>query len=74
MHSAVLVSTGRLMECFLSPRRVRTIFKCVSFGAVLLWILLGNYMRHEDKPASLSTKEAAGGEGGMVRSQQTPAV
>lgn len=37
------------MECFLSPRRTRTVFQCVSFGAILAWILLGSYMRPEEK-------------------------
>lgn len=29
------------------PERLRTLFKCVSFGAVLLWILCGSYVRQE---------------------------
>ena len=35
------------MECFLDPRRTRTAIKCVSFGAILLWILCGSYVRQE---------------------------
>ena len=39
------------MECFLNPWRTRTIFKCVSFGAILLWIVCGSYVRHESGAA-----------------------
>jgi hypothetical protein len=35
------------MECFFDPRRTRTAIKCVSFGAILLWILWGSYIRQE---------------------------
>lgn len=38
------------MECFVAPRRMKTLFKCVSFGAILLWILFGGYVR-QDEPA-----------------------
>lgn len=47
------------MECFLDPRRVRTLFKCVSFGAVLLWILLGAYVRQEADPQSAAAAAVA---------------
>lgn len=39
------------MECFLNPWRTRTILKCVSFGAVLLWIVCGSYVRQESGTA-----------------------
>ena len=38
------------MECFLNPR---TIFKCVSFGAILLWIVCGSYVRYESGGAAV---------------------
>lgn len=43
----------KAMECFLNPWRTRTFFKCLSFGAILLWILCGSYVRHEPVGATI---------------------
>lgn len=37
------------VECALSPRKLRTFFTCVCFGAVFVWILHGSYLDAEDK-------------------------
>ncbi len=48
------------MECSLSPRRLRTLFTCVSFGAVLLWILLGAYVRPSEPAAAAAAQAGLG--------------
>lgn len=40
------------MDCFLSPKRVRTILQCISFGAILLWILSGAYVRSDERAST----------------------
>lgn len=49
------------MECFLAPGRTRTLFKCVSFGAILLWILFGSYVRQEPPTHGLRHEARPGG-------------
>ena len=49
------------MECFVPPRRARRSLLCLSFGAIVLWIALGSYMRRED-----SEETAGGGRGGVA--------
>ena len=52
------------MECFVAPRRLRIFVTSVSFGAILLWILLGSYVRHHDQPSAAAS---SGGERGLGR-------
>lgn len=37
------------MECFFSLRHTRLLFQCVSFGAILLWIVLAPYTYLNDR-------------------------
>ena len=44
------------MQCVVSQRQTRSLFLCVSFGAVFLWVVLGSYT---NEPLT-SSKQNAG--------------